>query len=298
MAKNELTVISGKGGTGKTSLSASFALLAENPVVADCDVDAADLHILLRPDRKAKRLFLAGEEAEIDQDRCRKCGACLNNCRFQAIDRDKTGQYQISPYLCEGCRLCSVICPYDAIKMERAESGYLFTSTGSTGPMAHAELHPGGDNSGKLVTEVRKEAARLFEEEQKSLIISDGPPGVGCPVLSTITGTSLVLMVTEATRSGLHDLKRIAELVRHFKIPGALCVNRWDINPEITEEIEQYAESTGIALAGRVSYSQSFADTQLKGVPVVAEESKAAEEVKIVWENLKRIGEENGISIQ
>lgn len=295
----ELTVISGKGGTGKTSLSASLALLAANPVVADCDVDAADLHILLKPERERDDSFMAGLEASIDPDLCTGCGVCRGHCRFQAINRGADKRYQINPFLCEGCRACLLVCPYGAVKMEQAESGRLYQSKSSAGPMVHASLHPGADNSGKLVTVVRREAARIYEKEDKSVIITDGPPGIGCPVLATLTGTSLVLVVTEPTLSGFHDLKRVVQVINHFNLPAGVCINRWDINPEVTEQIEEYIDQEfRLYPAGRIAYSRAFIETQLSGVPVVASATSAAEEVKKVWKRMIEIGAENGIRIE
>ena len=232
----ELVVISGKGGTGKTSITASFAVLADRPVIADCDVDASDLHLVLSPQIKECHEFRSGHEAVIRQDDCIGCGECLSHCRFKAVQvSGKPGQraqFFIDPVSCEGCGVCVRFCPEHAIDFPERLCGEWMISETRCGPMVHARLGTAAENSGKLVSTVRREAKRIAKENNSPLIITDGPPGIGCPVIASVTGASLVLAVTEPTVSGEHDLKRVLSLARHFSIPALVCVNKWDINPE------------------------------------------------------------------
>jgi MinD superfamily P-loop ATPase len=295
----ELVVISGKGGTGKTSLVASFAALAGstgsrqagNPVLADCDVDAADLHLVLAPTILRREEFRCGHTAILRQHDCIGCGACLARCRFDAVRKTDGGAgeatFTIDPTACEGCGVCVWSCPVKAIDFPERLSGEWYVSDTRHGPMVHARLTPGGENSGKLVAKVRETARTLAEERKADLILIDGPPGIGCAVIASVSGASQVLVVTEPTLSGAHDMQRVLELTRHFHIPTAVCVNKWDLNAEMTERIEAEARQVGAIIAGRVRYGRAVTDAQLQGRAVVEIDSGAVGyDVRAVWENL------------
>lgn len=245
----EMVIISGKGGTGKTSIVASFAALADKCVVADADVDAADLHLVLEPTIVHREDFSGGSRARITSEQCTACGKCEEVCRFDAISYDGPGNgkvdktYRIDPIACEGCGVCAYFCAEKAIEFGPVVNGQLFVSETRCGPMVHAKLGIAEENSGKLVTAVRKEARQLAEKQERELIIVDGPPGIGCPVIASLTGASLAFIVTEPTLSGEHDLHRVLELTRHFGIPAAVCVNKWDLNPSMAEQIERKAKA-------------------------------------------------------
>ena len=278
----ELVVISGKGGTGKTSVTASFAVLAGNAVLADGDVDAADLHLILQPEIKHREEFRGGHEAVIRAEDCLGCGLCEAHCRFDAI-RPEDAVYAVDPSGCEGCGVCVRICPAQAIDFPVRPGGEWFVSGTRCGPMVHARLTPGGENSGKLVSLVREKAREIAEEKKMDLVIMDGPPGIGCPVIAAITGASMLLMVTEPTLSGAHDLERVLHLANHFRIPSMVCVNKWDINPSQTEEIEKMAQSLGAEIAGRIAYDPGVTAAQVAGKTVVETKAPAAEDMKEIW---------------
>ncbi len=289
----ELVVISGKGGTGKTSITASFAVLADRPVIADCDVDAADLHLVLSPQIMAHHEFRAGHEAVIRQDDCSGCGECLSHCRFKAVRvSGKPGQrtqFVIDPVSCEGCGVCVRFCPEHAIYFPERLCGEWMISETRCGLMVHARLGSVAENSGKLVSTVRREAKRIAKESNRPLIITDGPPGIGCPVIASITGASLVLAVTEPTISGEHDLKRVLSLARHFSIPALVCVNKWDINPEMTDRVEKAAAAAGAELAERIPYDRAVTAAQMNKKSVVEfGNGAAANKIKEVWEKVCR----------
>ena len=242
----ELTVISGKGGTGKTSITAALASLAENAVFADCDVDAADLHLILKPTIQKTMKFHGLKLAQIDKTLCIDCKKCYESCRFHAIDADIT----LIKESCEGCGVCSYVCPVHAVTMIDRESGFSYLSETRFGPMAHAALNTAEEASGKLVTVVRNNAEQLAEEKKKTLILIDGPPGIGCPVIASITGVDLVLIVTEPTLSAIHDLERVLGVAQHFHIPAVVCINKSSINAENTSMIEQYCKKKNIRVVG------------------------------------------------
>jgi len=252
----QLTVISGKGGTGKTSITAAFASLAKNCVFADCDVDAADLHLILKPDIKKTTEFHGLKIAEIDKSICAECKKCIQFCKFDAIDED----INIIKESCEGCGVCELVCPVYAIKMKERKSGYAYISETRFGPMAHAALNTAEEASGKLVTVVRENAKKIAEEENKDLIIIDGPPGIGCPVIASISGVDLVLIVTEPTLSAIHDLERILGVAYHFKIPAVVCINKYDVNKNNTQKIEQYCKKNNIKIVGKIPYDTVVAE--------------------------------------
>lgn len=282
----ELVVISGKGGTGKTSVTASLAVLASNPVIADCDVDAADLHLVLEPHIRESHDFLSGHEAIIRPADCSGCGICMDLCRFDAVRPDED-VFIVDPIACEGCNVCVHFCPEQAIDFPESLSGKWFISDTRVGPMVHAKLGVAAENSGKLVSLVRTEAKRVADEENRKMVIVDGPPGIGCPVIAAITGASQVLVVTEPTVSGEHDLERVLGLARHFQIPASVCVNKWDINPEVAGRIEQRALALGARLAGRIRYDRDVTRAQIENKAVVEIDAPSAEDIRRLWENLK-----------
>jgi MinD superfamily P-loop ATPase len=287
----ELVVISGKGGTGKTSVVASFAALAERAVLADGDVEASDLHLVLAPRVQRREDFKGGRRAVIDPAQCLACHICAKLCRFEAVFFDSPANtYRVDDIGCEGCGVCAEFCPTGAITMIESVGGEWFVSETRHGPMVHARLAAGHGNSGKLVNIVRDHARRIARETSRSLIVVDGPPGIGCPVIASITGASLALVVTEPTPSGAHDLLRVLKLAKHFDLPAAVCVNKWDLNPGMTEQIEREAVSVGASVAGRISYCGAFNEAQRHGLAVVENgDSPAAQEIRQVWDSVRRL---------
>ncbi|MGD8450948.1 MAG: 4Fe-4S binding protein [Phycisphaerae bacterium] len=266
----ELTIISGKGGTGKTSLTASFAALADGAILVDCDVDAPDMHLVLEPDIQRRESFTGGKKARLDPDRCGACGRCLEVCRFDAITANGDGEPPtLSSLACEGCSVCATLCPTQAIEMIPSIAGEWFISTTRRGPMVHACLGPAQDNSGKLVALLRREARTLARAEGRELILSDGPPGIGCPVIASLGGTSLVLIVIEPTVFGLHDFERALELTRRFKIPTVACLNKADLHPGLAERVAARTAELGVDLLGRVPYDPAVVRAQLQRRSVV-----------------------------
>ncbi len=278
----ELVVLSGKGGTGKTSVTASFAVLAGRSVLADCDVDAADLHLLLAPEVEERHLFLSGHEAIIREKDCTGCGVCLELCRFDAV-RTAGVVCRIDPVACEGCGVCAKFCPVKAIDFPERRCGEWMISGTRCGPMVHAQLGVAAENSGKLVSTVREQAQAVAVDKGLSLIISDGPPGIGCPVIASLSGVSLALVVTEPTVSGLHDLQRVMALTRHFSVPTAVCVNKWDINPQQAELIESAARSAGAGITSRIRFDRSVTRAQLLQKAVVEIDSAAGDDIREIW---------------
>lgn len=287
---HELVVISGKGGTGKTSIVASFFALAESAAVADCDVDAADLHLVLDPTVQGRWPFSAGKTAVIDANRCTGCGVCVERCRFGAIRVREDGSsptYEVEPISCEGCGVCVDGCPEQAASLVSSENGEWFVSDSRHGPMAHARLGIAQENSGKLVSLVRREAKALAVSKRRALLICDGSPGIGCPVIASIAGARMVLVVTEPTLSGLHDLERVAELCRQFNVKTAVCINKADINPEVSNQIEAEAATRGIPVLGRIRYDESVTAAQVGRMAVVEHGgSPAAHDIRALWERV------------
>jgi len=285
----EIVIISGKGGTGKTSLVASFATLAKGAVLADCDVDAADLHLVIEPETVSVHDFSGGKKAQIIQDACTSCGKCVEACRFDAIsyipkDTSGAGIPTINSIFCEGCGVCRRVCEFDAISMEPWVNGKWYVSNTRCGPMVHARLGMAEGNSGKLVSLIRQEAGKIAKQDGHELVIVDGSPGIGCPVIASITGADLVVVVTEPTLSGQHDLGRVAELTSHFGIPTIVCVNKWDINPDITAKIEQGASEKGLRSVGRVRYDANITKAQIAKKSVVEYSSGGVtQDIKSVW---------------
>jgi MinD superfamily P-loop ATPase len=287
---HELVIISGKGGTGKTSVTASFAVLAERPVIADCDVDAADLHLVLAPRVSESHEFVSGHEAVIRREDCTGCGECLARCRFGAVTMNETGgggiAFSIDPVACEGCGVCVRFCPANAIDFPARRCGEWMVSDTRCGPMVHARLGIAAENSGKLVSTVRREARAIAEKGNHPIIIVDGPPGIGCPVIASVTGATLVLAVTEPTVSGEHDLERVLSLAQHFGIRAAVCVNKWDVNPEMAERIEDTARRSGAQTTGRIRYDPEVTRAQMEMRAVVETEAPCAEDIRRVWNQL------------
>jgi len=285
----ELVVLSGKGGTGKTSVTASLAVLARDAVVADCDVDAADLHLVLSPAVRERHEFRAGREARIDPARCRACGVCLTRCRFDAVrpPADATADaYAIDPFACEGCGVCVWTCPERAIAFPERHGGEWMISDTRAGPLVHARLAPAAENSGKLVSIVRREAQRLADRDARPLVIVDGPPGIGCPVIATVTGAAQVLLVTEPTVAGEHDLARVLALARHFQVPTVVCVNKWDLAPAGADRIEAAARAAGAAIAPRIRYDRGVTRAQTAARAVVEIDTPAADDIRRLWAEL------------
>ena len=286
----ELVVISGKGGTGKTSIVAAFAALAKNSVLADCDVDAADLHLVLEPKVKQTNDFSGGKQASIIAEKCIGCGKCQDMCRFDAINFNGPGNdvvdktFTIDPVSCEGCKVCVEFCPADAIEFNDSINGQWFVSDTRFGPMVHAKLGIAEENSGKLVTVIRKEAKKIAQEQKKDLLIVDGSPGIGCPVIASITAADLVLVVTEPTLSGKHDLERVAQLTASFGIKTLVCVNKADVNPQITNQISEDAKKRGLKVIGKIAYDEAFTKAQIVKASVVEYTGGAiTEQIKALW---------------
>jgi len=279
----EVVVLSGKGGTGKTSIAGCFAALARNKVLADCDVDAADLHLLLQPKYRRNEEFWSGQSAYIDDKTCTGCGLCEELCRFNAIRNLK-----VDPTSCEGCGFCYRICPVEAITMRDNLAGHWFISDTRYGPLVHARLGIAQENSGKLVALVRQQARKLAEEADYTAIITDGPPGIGCPVISSLSGADLALLVTEPTLSGIHDLERVIGVCRHFKVPASVCINKYDINEEKASEIKQYCANNGIKVEGEIPFDTSVNQAVTRGVPLVEHnDGPASRAIKQLWDNMK-----------
>jgi len=278
----QLTVISGKGGTGKTSITAAFAALAKNKVMADADVDAADLHLILDPSIEKEEDFYGGRAPFLDKETCNECGLCIEHCRFEAIH-----DFVIDPIACEGCGVCAQICPQNAITMKEKLCGRWFISQTRFGPLVHARLGIAEENSGKLVTLVRQQARLIAEKEKMDYIIIDGPPGIGCPVIAAIGGVDLVLAVTEPTLSGIHDLERILGVARHFNVPAMVCVNKSDINPENTAVIRQYCQENDIRMVGEIPYDRAVIKAMVAGKAVVEYDAgPAATDIKKLWKEV------------
>jgi MinD superfamily P-loop ATPase len=288
----EVVVISGKGGTGKTSIAASIVSLTGTSVIADCDVDASDLHLVLSPKIKQREQFKSGHEAVIRKKDCIGCGTCKDKCRFDAVREfrrsGRVSSFVIDPLSCEGCGVCVQLCPQEAVDFPERICGEWMVSETRYGPMVHARLAIGAENSGKLVSVVRNEAHRIAEERKTSWVIVDGPPGIACPVIASITGASTVLIVVEPTLSGIHDMERVLTLTKHFNIPACICVNKWELNPGIAGKIEQGAKSAGALFAGRIGYDNSVTAAQIKGIPVVEYGGPVAHDIRRIWQNIEK----------
>ncbi|MDD5338916.1 MAG: ATP-binding protein [Dehalococcoidales bacterium] len=278
----EIIVLSGKGGTGKTSIVASLAVLAQNMVLADCDVDAADLHLLLQPSVREKHDFQSGQTALIDGIKCTQCGLCIELCRFNAIK-----EFKVIPTFCEGCGFCYRVCPADAIIMQNNIAGQYFISDTRFGTLVHARLGIAQENSGKLVALVRQKARELAKEQKVEYIICDGSPGIGCPVISSLSGADLALLVTEPTLSGIHDLERVLGVCRYFNIPAMVCINKYDINEDNTCRIEDYCLAQQVKVVAKIPFDKAVTEAIMQGVPVVSyNNSKVSPQIKLLWQNI------------
>jgi MinD superfamily P-loop ATPase len=280
----EVVIISGKGGTGKTTLTACFAFLARDKVLADCDVDAADLHILVHPKILHEEDFRGGVKARIDPEKCSQCGACREACRFDAI----SSEFVVSALSCEGCGVCFHVCPEQAVSLDEGLNGRWFISETRFGPMVHAALLPGEENSGKLVALVRNQAKVIATQQDAHLILVDGAPGVGCPVISSITGAGHVIIVTEPTLSGLHDMERAMQLVRGFRIPVSVVINKHDLYPEVVEQIEKVSAQAQAPVLGKIPYDPEVTRSMVQRHCVVEDgDSPASTAIRVIWERLE-----------
>lgn len=279
----EIVIISGKGGAGKTSITASLAVIAGKSIIVDADVDAADMHLVISAKKSEKFDFEGGSEAVMNREKCSSCGLCRDVCQFSAI----SSEFEIDPVLCEGCGVCSHFCPEKAVEMRKKICGSWFVSETEFGTMLHARLIPGEENSGLLVSRLRQDARERAEKKGQDLIITDGPPGIGCPVIASITGASLVLAVAEPTVSGVHDVKRVWELSRFFRVPLAMCINKSGLNPVIEKELKDWAREKNIRFAGEVPYDREFTSAMMEGKTIVEfSDGRTSDSLRQLWENL------------
>ncbi|MDR3632001.1 MAG: 4Fe-4S binding protein [Desulfocapsaceae bacterium] len=283
----ELVIVSGKGGTGKTSITAGFASLAANCILCDADVDAADLHLLMQPVVVQTTEFMGGSKAEIRQDDCVACGTCRDLCLFDAIRAD----FVVDPLNCEGCGVCVDFCPEKAIDFPVQKSGEWYISDTKFGPMVHARLGIAQENSGKLVSLVRREAEKIAQEKGADLILTDGPPGIGCPVIAAIGGATALVIIVEPTVSGIHDLQRVAELAEHFKVPAMVCINKFDLNAAMASEIKGLCAQRGITVVGSIPFDPIFTKAMIQGKNVFEYDSasKTAQLLREVWAEIMRV---------
>ncbi|MEA3485453.1 MAG: 4Fe-4S binding protein [Candidatus Aerophobetes bacterium] len=278
----QIVVISGKGGTGKTVITASFASLAKNKVMVDCDVDAADLYLLLHPEIKQIYEFM-GRTAKIDQEECIQCGQCQEVCRFEAINN-----FTVNPISCEGCGVCVYVCPQKAIKMVKNSAGKWFVSETKYGPLVHAKLGIAEENSGKLVSLVRQKAKLIAEDKKNDFVIIDGPPGIGCPVIASLSGVDIALIVTEPTLSGIHDLKRVAGVARHFGVKTLVCINKYDLNLKNTRNIENFCQANGIEVVGKIPFDTIVTKALVTGKSIVEySNGEVSAQIKDLWEKIR-----------
>jgi MinD superfamily P-loop ATPase len=300
MKPEEITILSGKGGTGKTSVTAAFASLAGNTVFCDCDVDAADLHLILKPDIHSTHPFVSGSKAIIDPALCSGCGLCAEVCRFDAVLQNGDNTFYIDPLLCEGCKLCSRLCPDQAIRIEDSLNNFWYISSTRFGTLVHAHMMPGEENSGKLVATIRGKAREIATENNISRIINDGPPGIGCPVIASLSGVHKVLLVAEPSVSGLHDALRLTELTRKFGIPTSAVINKWDLNPELSQKLEEELKAESIEVIGKIPFDPTFTDAMIAGQTITefAPESEAALLLKEIWKKLEMSGEKIELSVE
>ena len=291
----EIVIVSGKGGTGKTSLAAAFAALAKNGILCDADVDAADLHLLMQPEVKERTDFMGGSKAVINPDLCTGCGTCRTLCRFDAI----SDRYEVDPIRCEGCGVCVDFCPEQAIDFPVQRCGEWYISATRFGPMVHARLGIAEENSGRLVSLVRKETRQLAEERGLELILTDGPPGIGCPVIAAIGGATALVIVVEPTVSGIHDMERVVDLAAHFRVPGMVIVNKYDLNVEMTETIEQLAVKRNLVVLGRVPFDPVFTRSMVQGQTLFeyGAETPTRQVVRDIWAKIIRSPSMNPLGI-
>ncbi|NHB69729.1 4Fe-4S binding protein [Perlabentimonas gracilis] len=283
----EVAIISGKGGTGKSSISAAFATLSEQVLLADCDVDAANLYIIFNPTHSEEQVYIAGQTAVINYDKCIHCGLCMDYCRFDAISNNN-GRIEISETSCDGCQLCSRVCPQNAIIMVDNDKSRMYSGDFRNGKMVYGRLAPGEENSGKLVNMVREKAKQVATENNLKNIVIDGPPGIGCAVISSITGVDHVLIVTEPTISGLHDLKRTLEMVSKFNLKPWVLVNKFDLNADMAQEIEMYCTQNNVSIAGRLPFDSVVVDAMVNCKSIIewAPDSEISHSIKSIWNKI------------
>lgn len=284
----EITILSGKGGAGKTSVAAALASLAKNTVYCDNDVDAADLHLIFNPEIKEEHDFSSGSKAVIDPEKCSVCGLCMEHCRFDAIHLNNDGIPEVNPFQCEGCRLCERICPEEAIISVQYNNNKWFVSQTRFGTLVHARMGAGEENSGLLVTKIRKKTREIATDTHAEFIINDGPPGIGCPVIASVTGTGKVLLVIEPSLSGLHDAKRLFQLVESFKIPVQAVINKFDVNEEITQQTEQFLNEHQIPLLGKIPFDTILVESMVNKQTILefSPGSEISKTIKSIWEQL------------
>jgi len=290
----QIVILSGKGGTGKTFVSASLACIAEQCVIADCDVDAANLHLLLHPELTATYKFTGGRIAKVSSDQCTGCGLCVESCRFDALDMTQNPSggkiARVDAIACEGCGVCGLVCPEKAFTFHKSDSGRWFTAETSYGPMVHAHLFAGEENSGKLVQEVRTKARETGEEQNREYVLIDGPPGTGCAVMSAMTGVDLVVLTTEPTLAGIHDAKRVVQLASHFHIPVGMIVNKSTINKEKTAELKKYAEDQNIQYLGEIPYEKKVVDSVADLQPYVCvHDDDVSQRLRDIWQRISEV---------
>lgn len=283
MIVNQLAIVSGKGGTGKTTLSASFAYLAQGALMVDCDVDAPNLHILLKPKILRSFEYFGAQKAFIDYEKCINCGICKDVCRFEAINY-KNNAYEIIDFACEGCGACTIACPQGAISLKKTLSGKYFESVCETGIMVHALLNPGEETSGGLISEIRKLSLEIARAKKIDLIIIDGAPGIGCPATSSIVGAKYVIVVSEPTKSGIHDLERIVQTIEHFKIPFGIVINKFDINEAQSKRIVNFAKMKNIEIIGKIAFDEMLAEATKQAKAVVNFDCKSAAQIRQIWQ--------------
>ncbi|MBN2610668.1 MAG: 4Fe-4S binding protein [Bacteroidales bacterium] len=284
----EIVILSGKGGTGKTFVTSALASLAENAVFTDCDVDAADLHLVLTPDIYKTEDFASGSKAIIEQERCTLCGLCKDLCRYQAINF-KNNQFEIDEFACEGCGLCAVACPAEAIRIVSYNNNKIYHATTRFGPMVYGKLGIAEENSGRLVSKIRQYAKELAMQKGADYIITDGPPGIGCPVISSVTGADLVIAVTEPTLSGWHDLERLLGLINGFKTPVKVIINKYDLNKQMADNIERNLEKSGVTVIGKIPYDESIVYALIEGKTIreYSPDSQLAKQFNVIWNQVK-----------
>ncbi len=281
----QIVVVSGKGGTGKTTVLASFAALAENKVLADCDVDAANLYLLLHPVQETEEEFPGAKVAVRDTDACTRCGACERYCRFEAITVDEVREMD-----CEGCGLCVLVCPQQALRLETVINGTLYVGSTHWGPMVHARLRPAAENSGRLVTRVRQAAESTALRDGYDLVLLDGPPGIGCTATAALADTDLAVIVTEPSLSGIHDMHRVSDLAQHFGIPRAVIINKYDINAENTADIERYCRNNDIPVLAHLPFDEVVVEANAEQVPLVEKDNgPVASGIRTAWQEIERL---------
>lgn len=282
VAVKEIVIVSGKGGTGKTSVAAGLAGFVQNAVFCDCDVEAPNLGLVLDSEAVEIHEFIGSEKARIISSVCQKCGLCAENCRFGAIV-----EYAVDPWACEGCQVCARICPTDAIEMYPVLSGHWFVSNTANGPLVHGRLKPGHGNSGKLVTVIRQKAREIAKNTARQWIVTDGPPGIGCPTIASLSGASLALLVAEPTSTSLHDLERVLVVCKGLRVRAAVCINKWDISPELTDRIEEECKKWSVIVVARVPYDRAVTEAVVRGMPVTRIGCcPAAVEMRRLWDRV------------